>query len=130
MNEISRVLKPGGIFIAVTPAFPSSASFQDPTHINIISEETLSYFDEKAWATELGYGYSGKLERLHQSWLRGSAPYLGRTSINIKKEGFIGTRFGRYNHALKILNRIMRLVTISKPYSLLWILRKPCLLDD
>ena len=29
MNEINRCLKTGGIFVAVTPAYPSAAAFQD-----------------------------------------------------------------------------------------------------
>ena len=35
MNEIWRVLKPGGIFYAVTPAFPSPEAFQDLSLIHI-----------------------------------------------------------------------------------------------
>lgn len=44
MNEIHRVLKPGGRFYAVTPAFPRADAFKDPTHVNIITEDTHEYF--------------------------------------------------------------------------------------
>jgi len=44
MDEIYRVLKPNGIFFALTPAFPAKQSFQDPTHVNFITEDTASYF--------------------------------------------------------------------------------------
>jgi len=44
MNEIHRLLKPGGLFYASTPAFPSPEAFQDPTHVNIITEGTHQYF--------------------------------------------------------------------------------------
>ena len=44
INEIYRVLKPGGLFYASTPAFPSPEAFQDPTHVNIITDGTHEYF--------------------------------------------------------------------------------------
>jgi SAM-dependent methyltransferase len=44
MNEVWRVLADGGIFYALTPAYPSPVVFQDPTHVNFITEGTHSYF--------------------------------------------------------------------------------------
>lgn len=44
MNEIWRVLAPAGIFLAYTPAYPSPEAFQDPTHVNIITDQTFGYF--------------------------------------------------------------------------------------
>ena len=45
MNEIYRVLRPNGILYSRTPAFPMQEAFQDPTHVNIITERTFpSYF--------------------------------------------------------------------------------------
>jgi SAM-dependent methyltransferase len=44
MNEIYRVLKPNGLFIASTPAYPHEKAFQDPTHVNIITAGTHEYF--------------------------------------------------------------------------------------
>jgi len=41
MNEIYRVLKPEGIFLSVTPAFPQEAAWRDPTHVNVITEQTF-----------------------------------------------------------------------------------------
>jgi SAM-dependent methyltransferase len=61
MNEIHRVLKPGGYFLAATPAFPYVEAFQDPTHVNILTKNTLKYFvSEKAYARN--YGYTGNFE--------------------------------------------------------------------
>jgi SAM-dependent methyltransferase len=44
MSEISRVLKPGGLFYAITPCYPDIAAFSDPTHVNIITKKTHLYF--------------------------------------------------------------------------------------
>jgi len=59
MNEVYRVLRPGGIFFSHTPIYPFSASFRDPTHVNIITDETFPlYFDDKLiWAKM--YGFKG-----------------------------------------------------------------------
>jgi len=36
ISEIYRCLVPNGIFIAVSPVFPSESAFTDPTHLNIL----------------------------------------------------------------------------------------------
>ncbi|HEV3429023.1 MAG TPA: methyltransferase domain-containing protein [Paraburkholderia sp.] len=68
MNEIWRVLKVGGQFLALTPAYPHAPAFRDPTHVNIITEETFPlYFDDKnRWAAM--YGFTGAFEVIEQQW--------------------------------------------------------------
>ena len=44
MSEIWRVLRDRGVFYAQTPAYPSPNAFSDPTHVNIITSETVRYF--------------------------------------------------------------------------------------
>lgn len=44
MNEVHWVLKPNGIFYAVTPAHPHQKSFADPSHVNFITQDTHTYF--------------------------------------------------------------------------------------
>jgi len=68
MNEIYRVLKVGGMFYSFTPAFPHGAAFQDPTHVNIITEATFPmYFDNKnRWASV--YGFKGYFQVAAQEW--------------------------------------------------------------
>jgi len=63
MNEIWRVLKPGGTFYAVTPVYPSAAAFQDPTHVNFISKETHEYFCGSSPMANM-YGFTGRFEKL------------------------------------------------------------------
>ena len=67
MNEISRVLKPGGIFFSSTPAYPHPAAFQDPTHVNIITTKTfINYFSISHKCYGRMYGYTGDLIFLGQ----------------------------------------------------------------
>jgi len=68
MSEVHRVLKPGGIFYASTPAFPSPEAFQDPTHVNVITEGTHEYFcGPDAYAKR--YGFKGEYRVLEAQWL-------------------------------------------------------------
>lgn len=68
MNEIFRILKPGGIFFSIQPVYPSKSVFQDPTHVNIMSEDTLDfYFCSKSWARI--YGYEGSFEMIKDGWI-------------------------------------------------------------
>lgn len=59
MNEIWRVLSPGGKFLAVTPAFPSPLAFADPTHVNYIALGTHEYFCGDRPAGSI-YGFHGR----------------------------------------------------------------------
>jgi SAM-dependent methyltransferase len=76
MNQIYRVLKRGGLFFSRTPIYPSKLAFQDPTHVNIMTEETmLCYFctnselEEAPWASR--YGYNGKFQLVSQAVYEG-----------------------------------------------------------
>lgn len=67
MNEIWRVLKVGGLFYSETPCYPMKEVFQDPTHVNIMTEDTLRlYFSEKTWARI--YGFVGSFDLVAEGW--------------------------------------------------------------
>jgi len=73
MNEIWRVLKPGGKFLSHTPAYPHAPAFRDPTHVNIISDETFPlYFDDEHCMARM-YGFNGGFRIESQEW---RAPWL------------------------------------------------------
>jgi len=48
MDEVWRILKSGGQFISTFPYAGSPGDFWDPTHVNHIRHETLSYLDPLA----------------------------------------------------------------------------------
>ena len=67
MNEIWRILKVDGLFYSETPCFPMKAAFQDPTHVNIMTEDTLKlYFAESAWSRI--YGFRGSFRLVADCW--------------------------------------------------------------
>ncbi len=128
MDEIFRCLKPGGIFLAATPAFPSPVAFQDPTHINFISTATVSYFVGKnPLAKSFGYGYGGNFRLICQTWIRHNAIFDCR---NINKDFSTFSRFRKLLFLLtwsNIISIVLILVKtfFRKPTHLLWVLRKP-----
>ncbi len=69
MNEVWRVLAPGGRFYALTPAYPHPEAFQDPTHVNIITDRTHEYF---CGDNPLGrmYGFHGSFVARRTGWVR------------------------------------------------------------
>lgn len=48
MNEVWRVMKPGGEWMMVLPYAGSPGYWQDPTHVNPCNEVTWHYFDPLA----------------------------------------------------------------------------------
>lgn len=76
MNDIHRVLTPGGLFFSCTPAFPSKRAFQDPTHVNIITEDTFPvYFSHHGRQNAYEplarmYGFQGDFKLIRQNWYR------------------------------------------------------------
>jgi len=68
MNEIWRVLAPGGRLYALTPAYPSPAAFVDPTHVNIITERTHEYFCGDDRHGQI-YGFEGNFNVRRTEWV-------------------------------------------------------------
>lgn len=77
MNEVHRVLVPGGYFFYKVPVYPSKELFMDPTHVNYVTEDTYPYYFCKPYlyAKTIGYGFSGEFTLIGQAlldfWLLG-----------------------------------------------------------
>jgi SAM-dependent methyltransferase len=71
MNDIYRILKPGGLFLSRTPAYPEKEAFQDPTHVNIITEDTFPIYFCNGYLARI-YGFKGQFAVVAQEWCRPS----------------------------------------------------------
>ena len=72
MNEIWRVMRHDGAFFALTPCYPAPEAFQDPTHVNIITDRTHEYFSGPSPVGRM-YGFEGNfnvrsVERVYGEW--------------------------------------------------------------
>jgi SAM-dependent methyltransferase len=68
INEIYRVLKPGGVWLSSTPAYPKAQVFRDPTHVNYITEETFPYYFDNHHRLAEMYGFRGAFKIEQQYW--------------------------------------------------------------
>lgn len=68
MNEVYRVLKPGGLFLSLTPAYPHAPTFRDPTHVNFITDETFPLYFDDTYRYASMYGFTGAFRVLTQMW--------------------------------------------------------------
>jgi SAM-dependent methyltransferase len=94
MNEIWRVLRPGGLLYAVTPAYPHEKAFRDPTHVNIIAAKTHRYFTRPELLAQM-YGFTGEFALRRQVRILPRGAYeiktLGRTVLR-QLDGLVGKR--------------------------------------
>jgi SAM-dependent methyltransferase len=119
MNEVNRCLKPDGVFIAVTPAYPQSSVFQDPTHVNFITKDTVRYFTEEGWAHNLDYEYAGNFKLIKQSWVYSQSIFDG---FEVKPTNLFSNWIFSLKKFLSIILNIY--VRRNKPTHLLWVLQK------
>jgi SAM-dependent methyltransferase len=96
MNEVWRVLAPGGRFWALTPAFPNTAAFTDPTHVNTITDRTHEYF---CGPSPLGrmYGFRGRFEVHKAEWVVDGPPARLASAWPLS----FGQRFRRLRRRIK-----------------------------
>lgn len=107
MNEIYRILVPNGILVSSTPAYPSPLAFQDPTHVNIITENTHNYFcDGDLYAQR--YGFKGKFRCIFAGW--NSAKNLERPNENKYRQAYRNLEYklfkGGHTHITWVLQAV------------------------
>lgn len=71
MEDLHRIIKPGGFLVAVTPYGSSDNAWDNPHHVRCFTESTWCYFDQELYKTDgagngATQGYKGdfKVEQL------------------------------------------------------------------
>lgn len=64
IEEIYRVLKPGGMFISITPSTDGRGAFQDPTHVSFWNINSWLYYMDDAYRKLYGIKakFSGNIQ--------------------------------------------------------------------
>ncbi len=98
MNEISRVLKPGGKFYAVFPTYPHQLAFTDPTHVNILTTKSHRYFTGDEPMANM-YGFKGSFEFIRQMKIHPRGDYHpANPSLKLKIKMLIDLIMNRKSH--------------------------------
>ncbi len=115
MQEIYRVLKPGGVAVIIFPAFPHRDAFSDPTHINFITSHTIDYFlgnKNGPYYAGITTNFSAKANHPLRSWGKwlpldsqstSTNPKNLRRSLSLAKRDFL--RFIRPQHRIWVLSK-------------------------
>jgi SAM-dependent methyltransferase len=129
MNEVYRILKPGGLFIALTPCYPSPTAFADPTHVNYITEETHLYFSGLNFAKTKGYGFNGEFDLIEGAWSDWKGYLWDTFAINGSEKIKVSSK-RKTQMKLKFLIQFKlklkkKFLGHSGETHFLWVLRKP-----
>ncbi|QDL56074.1 glycosyltransferase [Rhodoferax aquaticus] len=84
INEVYRVLKPGGYFLSSTPAYPHGEAFQDPTHVNIMTDQTLPLCFDDTTRAAARYGFNGAFRIETHEW-RGPHIFAVMQKVNLEQ---------------------------------------------
>lgn len=118
MNEIWRVLQPGGRLYALTPAYPHAAAFTDPTHVNIVTDATHEYFTGDNPPGRM-YGFTGHYRLLRAERVRIDDHYSAIAGSNENRKKPAGLR--RVAHRLRdVLRRVRGKAHADDMPYLLW----------
>ena len=101
MSEVWRVLINKGRFYALTPAYPNIGAFQDPTHVNFITEDTHKYFCDEFFLGNM-YGFTGKFRLIRCEWVQSKYAYDASKKVNFihKLQTFSKLKRGKICHLL------------------------------
>jgi SAM-dependent methyltransferase len=102
MSEVWRVLKPGGLLYASTPAFPHQDAFVDPTHVNVMTISSHLYFARPSRIASM-YGFRGDFATRRVELARPAAKTLyvcqARNGL-VSLKRWMCAASGKYSHVI------------------------------
>jgi len=82
IEEIFRVLKPGGTFESLTPSTDGRGAFQDPTHVSFWNQNSWLYYMHDDYRNL--YGAKAKFEGSVQDYVTNDALHIVHTHAVLK----------------------------------------------
>lgn len=81
MNEVYRVLRPGGIFLCQTPAYPHARAFESPAYVNVITDKTFPRYFDGVSPRAAEEGFDGVFRLRLQEWRNGGDLYVALMKV-------------------------------------------------
>lgn len=115
MNEIFRVLVPGGYALFIFPDYPGRDAFSDPTHVNYLTSSSVNYFVGNSCPPYYA-GIETNFEKILNNKLRFWRPW-----VNDNNEADLPYSL-TFRRKLSLLKRSV--LRFSFPQHRIWLLRR------
>lgn len=99
LEEVHRILKPGGRFVTQVPYFRSVDAFGDPTHAHFFTSATLDYVSEDTTLSR--YGYTALMFKKKGFWY--AWPHTSGNIFTQQFKKFIHSHQELYDQYLSLL---------------------------